>query len=94
MGDAGTLQLAGLADGDAVTVSIRDTGPGFDQAVIDRVFDPFFTTKSTGTGLGLAIVRRLVESHGGHVTVSNRPTGGAAVDVLLPTRQRDLDFVP
>ena len=55
-----------------------------DAATMDRIFDPFFTTKASGTGLGLAIVSRIVEAHGGDVTLENGPAGGAVVTVRLP----------
>ena len=48
------------------------------------MFNPFFTTRKTGTGLGLAIVHRIVDAHGGQVSVENRPDGGAEVRLYLP----------
>lgn len=63
---------------------VLDRGPGFLPAVADRLFVPFFTTKPAGTGLGLAICRRVVETHGGTISVFNRPGGGGGVAVHLP----------
>ncbi len=48
------------------------------------MFNPFFTTRRTGTGLGLAIVHRIVDAHGGHVSVANRAGGGSTVELCLP----------
>ena len=62
---------------------VRDDGPGFASEVLDRVFEPYVTTKLRGTGLGLAIVRRIIDEHGGHISVSNRDPG-AEVHVWLP----------
>ncbi len=67
-----------------VVFSVADTGPGVDQQVVKRMFNPFFTTRKTGTGLGLAIVHRIVDAHGGHVSVENRSDGGAEVELFLP----------
>jgi len=64
--------------------SVVDTGPGIDQQVVKRMFNPFFTTRKTGTGLGLAIVHRIVDGHGGHVSVANGSNGGAEVKLFLP----------
>ena len=42
------------------------------------------TTKTKGTGLGLAIVKKIVEEHGGHIAIENKPAGGARVSIVLP----------
>ena len=64
-------------------VVISDTGPGIPPEVGARVFLPFFTTKPTGTGLGLAVVRRIVEGHGGAITLG-QPPAGAEFHLRLP----------
>jgi PAS domain S-box-containing protein len=65
-------------------IEITDTGPGVPPAVLSRIFDSFFTTKEKGTGLGLAVSKRIMEEHGGTITVSNRPQGGASFMLTLP----------
>jgi two-component system nitrogen regulation sensor histidine kinase NtrY len=67
-----------------VCVRVRDTGPGIDPALADRIWDPDVTTKSRGTGLGLTLVRQTVRAHGGAVEARNRPEGGAEFVVRLP----------
>jgi signal transduction histidine kinase len=71
-----------------VVIGVRDRGPGLAPEIVERMFNPFFTTRHTGTGLGLAIVNRIVEAHGGHVAVANRPGGGATVELCLPGLSR------
>ncbi len=66
-----------------VRLSVADKGPGFTEEALKRLYDPFFTTKNTGTGLGLSVVKRLVESAGGRVEISNLKTGGAAVEIFF-----------
>ncbi len=66
------------------TVTVADTGPGLAPDTLDRVFNPFFTTRSTGTGLGLAIVHRIVDAHGGTITVGRADAGGAVFVMQLP----------
>ena len=51
---------------------------------MSRVFEPYMTTKVKGTGLGLPIVKKIVEEHGGKITIENRTTGGTQVNVSLP----------
>ncbi len=70
---------------DAVALVVRDTGPGVGPEVVERMFNPFFTTRATGTGLGLAIVHRILDAHGGRVTVrNNEPPPGATVELVVP----------
>jgi len=52
-----------------------------------RVFEPLFTTRARGTGLGLAIVKKVVEEHGGTVTLDTKPGRGSKVTVFLPWRR-------
>lgn len=69
-----------------VVLSVRDTGAGLPDGVVERMFNPFFTTRAAGTGLGLAIVHRIVDAHAGRVSVRNAeaPARGALVEILLP----------
>jgi two-component system NtrC family sensor kinase len=69
-----------------VAVTIEDTGPGMSEANLARLFEPFWTTKKMGegTGLGLPITRKIVEAHGGFITVANRPGGGIAAALWFP----------
>lgn len=76
--------------GDRVVIlEILDNGHGIASADANRLFDPFFTTKATGvgTGLGLSVARRIVELHGGELTLENREKDpGAVARLILPTK--------
>lgn len=76
--------------GDRVVIlEIIDNGHGIAPADVNRLFDPFFTTKATGvgTGLGLSVARRIVELHGGELTLENRSKEpGAVARLILPTK--------
>lgn len=67
---------------------VHDSGPGIDAETAAKLFTPFFTTRATGTGLGLAIVHRIVDAHGGRVSLRSRGNPskpeGATAEVLLP----------
>jgi signal transduction histidine kinase len=71
-------------NGDAVIVSVEDSGPGIDAKISAAIFDAFFTTKSHGMGLGLAICRMIVEHHGGQLTASSDVRSGAVFQFVLP----------
>jgi signal transduction histidine kinase len=75
------LQLDGKP---AVQVTIRDNGPGLTDQARQRIFEPFYTTKTRGTGLGMAITQRIVEAHGGRITVGDHPGPGAEIAIVLP----------
>jgi two-component system NtrC family sensor kinase len=72
-------------DGQAV-VEVADDGPGIPADVLPRLFAEKVTTKciETGTGVGLLICQRTVEKHGGRISATNGPTGGAVFTVTLP----------
>jgi signal transduction histidine kinase len=69
---------------EAVLVEIEDDGPGVPEEIRARVFEPFFTTRASGTGLGLAVVRRIMEFHGGEVSLRGTPGGGATFVLRFP----------
>ena len=69
---------------DTVEIAIIDRGSGIDPKHLESIFNPFFTTKSQGVGLGLAIVSRIVDEHGGRITVESEPGSGSIFRVFLP----------
>jgi signal transduction histidine kinase len=87
---------ADAVDGNgAITVSVSPAGPEIELRVSDngrgltleeqaRIFEPFFTTKEKGTGLGLAIAQKIVEGHGGRISVESAPGQGTTFTAILP----------
>ena len=69
---------------DAITVAVRDSGPGIDPKQLDSIFGAFFTTKPHGMGLGLAICRMIIEHHGGQLTASSDGKNGSLFQFVLP----------
>lgn len=90
MPGGGDLVLTAVGCRDNVEIEVADSGPGLSDEARRRAFEPFFTTKSSGIGLGLAIVQRLMEAHGGGISVCNCPEGGAAFTVRLPRRAQSM----
>jgi signal transduction histidine kinase len=71
------------ADGTA-EISVIDRGAGIDAAHLNTIFNPFFTTKPAGVGLGLAIVAKIVDEHGGKITVESETGRGSVFRVQVP----------
>jgi len=80
------IVIEGVPEENALSISIRDDGAGIRPEDLSRVFEPFYTTKQSGegTGLGLGICRRIVENHGGRITLRSEPGRGTEVTVILP----------
>jgi len=71
--------------GDTLGISVSDDGPGFDAEYMENgLFRPFMSTKKNGLGVGLVLCKSLTEAHGGSISVSNLPGGGALVEVEIP----------
>jgi signal transduction histidine kinase len=101
MADGGTLRVSvrsamreagvdacgtAMPPGQYVTITVRDTGSGIDEATRHRMFEPFFTTKplGEGAGLGLAMSYSLVRQLSGYIEVASTPSVGTSVIVSLP----------
>jgi len=78
--------LEGEADvsSGAVEVSVSDTGGGIGEEELGKIFTPYFTTKKLGIGLGLAITKKIVEEHGGQISVTSRTHEGTTVVIRFP----------
>ena len=65
-------------------LSVSDTGVGVDPELQERIFEPYFSTRASGTGLGLAIAKKVVEDHGGQISLESESGGGTEVNMTLP----------
>ena len=79
--------------GSFVELAVRDSGPGIEPGVVDRMFEPFYSTKEVGkgSGMGLSMVHGIVHEHGGHVVVDTAPGKGATFRILLPDAREAID---
>jgi signal transduction histidine kinase/iron only hydrogenase large subunit-like protein len=85
MPGGGTLRVVSRGLAGAFTVQVTDTGPGIPEDLLPKLFTPFVTTKPVGrgTGLGLSVCYGIVKMHGGSITASNRPGGGACFEITI-----------
>lgn len=86
--EKGTIKVLLYRKANSVIVSIADNGPGMSEEVMARIFEKFYqgdTSRSvSGNGLGLSLVKRIIDLHGGSITVQSQSGQGAAFTVVLP----------
>jgi C4-dicarboxylate-specific signal transduction histidine kinase len=78
------LLISSRNEPDGVSVEVRDSGPGFAPAALERAFEAFYTTKPDGLGLGLSICRSIIEAHGGRLWASPNVPRGAIFGFIAP----------
>jgi two-component system sensor histidine kinase PilS (NtrC family) len=84
MPQGGNLLIRGLLEGQAYRIEFRDTGHGMSEEQRAKLFHPFQSFFDSGTGIGMAIVYRIVQEHGGSITVQSRPEAGTSIVIELP----------
>ena len=86
----GEISLHVSTVGSTIEICVSDNGLGLALEDQERIFEPFFTRKEKGTGLGLAIAKKIVEGHGGRITVASTPSQGATFTVAVPRQRPDV----
>lgn len=81
------LMIQGERLGDRVQIHIRDTGPGIPADKLDEIFLPYVSGRKGGTGLGLPTTRRIIDEHGGRLSVASEVGRGTEFTIALPTVQ-------
>ena len=84
MPNEGTLTICTKESNGFVEILFSDTGAGMPKEVMENLWKPLQTTKAKGMGMGLAIVKRIVDAHGGKVSLENRTGGGTTISIQLP----------
>jgi len=94
MGGEGELILDLSQEDGQQVLQIRDTGDGIPKEIRGQIFDPFFSTKGTGqgTGLGLSVCRKLMEDHGGTITLEDSSSKGASFHLVFPRAESEKSF--
>jgi signal transduction histidine kinase len=85
----GTITVKTSKENGNILVEVRDDGQGMTEKVMKQIFDPFFTTKRAkgGTGLGLAISYKIIEEHGGKISVTSKQGVGTSFLIRIPYSQ-------
>ena len=79
----GHVFVSATRENESTVIEVRDNGPGIAPADLQKIFIPFFTTKAKGHGIGLALTHRIITQHGGTLTASNSPHGGAIFTIRI-----------
>jgi signal transduction histidine kinase len=83
-GNPGTICIQARTNREGLRIDVQDDGIGFSKDMLEHGIRPFRTSRQRGTGLGLAMVQRFVKDVGGTINLTNQPTHGACVSILLP----------
>lgn len=81
--DPGWVQVSVEDRGGGAAVVVSDNGEGIKKEYLEKIFDPFFTTKDGGTGLGLAIASKIIQAHGGRISVESEPGKGSTFTIIF-----------
>lgn len=82
--DEGTILLTAVRKKDILSIQVKDSGCGISAEHMDSIFEPFKTYKEGGTGLGLSLSKRIIEAHGGSISVISKEGDGATFTIKLP----------
>lgn len=84
MPTGGQLRITLTSSDRDVQITVSDTGVGIPPEQLDKIFEPYYSTKETGIGLGLAVTKKLVQDHGGTISVNSQLHQGSAFTITLP----------
>jgi len=88
MSNGGKLTIASREKDGVLEIVFADTGTGIQKDVLEKIWTPFFTTKAKGMGLGLPICKRIIEAHGGNISVESTVGKGTTFTVAIPIKPK------
>jgi signal transduction histidine kinase len=92
MKEGGVLSIAIEHSGESLRLEIADTGHGISEEEAKKIFEPFYTTKEQGLGLGMPYAKKIIEQHGGTISLNSRPGEGATISIMLPAAQTEVAY--
>ena len=84
MPDGGILSIAVNRNDEMLQLEIADTGHGIGEDEAKKIFEPFYTTKEQGLGLGMPYAKKIIDQHGGTMSLSSQPGKGTTISIVLP----------
>lgn len=90
MPHGGTLKISVEQTSDLLRLEITDTGRGISEEQLKNIFEPFYTTKEQGLGLGMPYARKIIEQHGGTISLDSRVGEGTTIFIALPVAQQEV----
>jgi signal transduction histidine kinase len=91
MPGGGTLSIDSKWTEETLQLEITDTGGGIADDQIKKIFEPFYTTKEQGLGLGMPYAKKIVEEHGGSVSLNTRSGEGTTIHITLPANMKEVE---
>ncbi|MDO4877759.1 MAG: PAS domain-containing sensor histidine kinase [Neisseria sp.] len=88
-GEKPSVQISSTVADGKITLTVANNGKSFSKEMLLNAFEPYITDKPAGTGLGLPVVKKIIEEHGGSISLANLPSGGAAVTITLSALVED-----
>lgn len=90
MSEGGTLSIAIDQTADSLQLKIADTGPGISEEEAKKIFEPFYTTKALGLGLGMPYAKKIIDQHGGTISLNSRAGEGTTICITLPAGRNEV----
>ena len=91
MPTGGTLSVTANQIDETVRLEITDTGQGISEDEVKKILEPFYTTKAQGLGLGMPYAKRIIDQHGGTISLNSRPGEGTTISITLPAGQQEVN---
>lgn len=81
------VKVSAIRDDSFISISVKDNGKGIPTNIQKKIFKPYFTSdKSSGTGIGLFYAKRIIDAHGGKISVKSEPDKGSNFKIKIPLR--------
>ncbi|HKP84092.1 MAG TPA: ATP-binding protein [Pyrinomonadaceae bacterium] len=91
MPHGGTLSITVDQTDETLRIEIVDTGSGISEEEVKKIFEPFYTTKEQGLGLGMPYSKKIIDQHGGTISLDSQPGEGTTISIALPAGKKDAD---